>query len=148
MTYMIPVGRANRKASPVRYNGVNRMFDEFFSDMLSPSLSYSRETFKMDIQDNDSSYLVEADLPGVSKNEIKLALEENILTIEVEREQLSEEIQTNYVRKERKLSAMSRSIRLPDVKSEDIDAKLENGVLTVTVPKITKAEKVTQIEIN
>lgn len=148
MTYMIPVGRANRKTTPVRYSSVSNMFDDFFSDMWSPSVSHSDETFKMDIQDNDSSYLVEADLPGINKDEINLQLEENTLTIQVNREESDEQDQNNYVRRERKFSSMSRSIRLPDVKSEDIDAKLENGVLTVTVPKMTKAEKVTQIEIN
>lgn len=145
MTYMIPTGRAHRKAVPVN---VNRMFDAFFSDTFSPSPNYTGETFKMDIQDNDSSYLVEADLPGISKDEVKLELEENVLTIQVSKEQPNDEVQGNYVRKERQTSSMSRSIRLPDAKSEKIDAKLENGVLVVTVPKVTKEEKVTQIEIN
>lgn len=148
MTYMIPVGRTSRKTAPVRYTNVSNIFDDFFSDMWSPSVSHSSETFKMDIQDNDSSYLVEADLPGVNKDEINLQLEENVLTIQVSREESEEQEQNNYVRRERKFSSMNRSIRLADVKSEEIDAKLENGVLIITVPKVSKSEKVKQIEIN
>ena len=148
MTYMIPVGRTNRKTVPVRYTNVSNIFDDFFSDMWSPSVSHSSETFKMDIQDNDSSYLVEADLPGVNKDEINLQLEENVLTIQVSREESDEQEQNNYVRRERKISSMNRSIRLADVKSDEIDAKLENGVLIITVPKVSKSEKVKQIEIN
>jgi len=146
MTYMIPFNRPSRKTVPVRYNSVSNMIDDFFSDMWSPSMN-TQSSFKIDVQDKDSSYLIEADLPGVNKDEINLELEENTLRIQVKREETAEEEQGSYIHKERKYSSMSRSIYLRDVKADEIDAKLENGVLTVSVPKIAKSEKIRQIEI-
>ena len=146
MTYMIPTRRVKRN-TPVRYTGFNSLFDDFFSDMWTPALS-NGDSFKMDVKNTEDAYLVEADMPGVNKDEISLELEENVLTIQVKREEATEETEANYVHRERKVSSMSRSIRLRDVNADEIDAKLENGVLTVTLPKTDKSERVKQISVN
>lgn len=148
MPYMVPFNRVSRKNTPARYDSVNSMIDDFFGDFWSPAWEGAIESFKMDVQEKDDLYLIEADLPGVNKDEISLELEEDILRIQVKREESTEEKQDNYLHKERKVSSMSRSLRLHNVKSEDIEAKLENGVLTITMPKVSKDEKVKQIDIS
>lgn len=148
MTSMIPFNRVNKRIVPFEINNINSVLDDFFSDMWSPKLDYSTDTFKMDVQDMEESFVIEAEMPGIQKDEINLEMEENTLRIEVKREELKEENEKNYVHKERKFTSMSRKIYLRDVKEDEIDAKLENGVLTITVPKVERAEKVKQIDIN
>jgi len=148
MTSMIPFNRVNKRIVPFEINNINSVLDDFFSDMWSPKLDYSTDTFKMDVQDMEESFVIEAEMPGIQKDEINLEMEENTLRIEVKREELKEENEKNYVHKERKFTSMSRKIYLRDVKQYEIDAKLENGVLTITVPKVERAEKVKQIDIN
>ena len=148
MTSMIPFNRVNKRIVPFEINNINSVLDDFFSDMWSPKLDYSTDTFKMDVQDMEESFVIEAEMPGIQKDEINLEMEENTLRIEVKREEIKEENEKNYVHKERKFTSMSRKIYLRDVKEDEIDAKLENGVLTITVPKVERAEKVKQIDIN
>jgi len=148
MTSMIPFNRVNKRIVPFEINNINSVLDDFFSDMWSPKLDYSTDTFKMDVQDMEESFVIEAEMPGIQKDEINLEMEENTLRIEVKREELKEENEKNYVHKERKFTSMSRKIYLRDVKEDEIDAKLENGVLTITVPKVERTERVKQIDIN
>jgi len=148
MTSMIPFNRVNKRIVPFEINNINSVLDDFFSDMWSPKLDYSTDTFKMDVQDMEESFVIEAEMPGIQKDEINLEMEENTLRIEVKREELKEENEKNYVHKERKFISMSRKIYLRDVKEDEIDAKLENGVLTITVPKVERTERVKQIDIN
>jgi len=147
MTNMIPLNRRSSRVVPFEIASVGNMLDGFFNDMWSPTLSVSKDTFKVDVQDNDETYVIEADMPGISKDEISLELRENTLSINVKREEVTEETDKNYVHKERRFESMGRNIYLRDVKNEDIEAKLENGVLTITVPKVSEAQKVKQIDI-
>ena len=144
MTYMIPFNRRTNRTIPANFNN---MLDGFFGDTWSPTENFSRDTFKIDVQDSEKEYLIEADLPGVNKEEVNLEMRENTLSIQVSREEQSEENSNNYVHKERRYSSMSRSVYLKDVVTDEIDAKLENGVLTVTVPKVEESQLVKQISI-
>lgn len=109
--------------------------------------SLAGDTFKIDLQDNEKEYIVEAELPGIQKNEISLSLEEGRLQISVKKEEIKEETEKNYIHRERKFSAMTRNVFLADAASDDIKAKLTDGVLTIIVPKQVKPELTKQIEI-
>jgi len=109
------------------------MLDDFFSDnMLQQSRSLVRDTFKIDIEETETEYRVEAELPGIRKDEIGLSVEEENLCISVNR---SEEVKNegkNYIHRERRSSSMSRRVRLAGAKPDEIKAKLDEGILTVT----------------
>ncbi len=147
MTNLVPFNQRTRRIAPFEINNFSDMLDDFFTDMWSPRMDFSKDTFKIDVQDNETDYLIEADMPGIEKDEISLEMKENTLCISVNKSEEKTEEKKNYVHKERRVSSMSRSVYLRDVKQDEIEAKLENGVLQITVPKVEQADKVKQISI-
>lgn len=131
---------------------ITRPYDEFtdlmgqFFDRNLP-LSKAFSGIKVDVQETDKEYTVEADLPGIAKEEIRLDLVDNYLLIDVEQKQETDQENKNYVRKERSYMSSRRSVYLPNPKKEGIDAKLENGVLVIHIPKETEPQKNSGIEI-
>jgi len=121
--------------------------DEFFEEPMEGLSHQMQGSFKIDVQDLEDAYRVEADLPGVQKDEIKLDYRDGVLSICVNRAHESETEETNYIRRERRMASMSRSIRLPDVKATEIDARLEEGILRIDLPKSDDAERRIEIEV-
>lgn len=147
MTALIPFNRKRNDLMNTGFNDFQNMLDDFFADGWPMRRSLAGDTFKIDLQDNEKEYIVEAELPGFQKNEISLSLEEGRLQIAVKKEETKEETDKNYVHRERKFTAMTRNVFLADAASDDIKAKLTDGVLTITVPKQAKPELTRQIEI-
>ena len=114
--------------------------------------TFRRErTFRTDVKDNGDAYLLEADLPGFDKKDIALDLNGDTLTIRAERhsESENEDGKGNYLRVERSYGKFMRSYDVSGVDTAGIKAKYENGVLTLTLPKIQEAlPKTTQIAID
>lgn len=135
----------------VNYNKQNYfdLFDPFFNDFfgLDRNTKYN-EVMKTDIIDHDDSYEMKIDLPEVNKEDVKMSLEDGYLTIEAKVEKNTEN-NDKYIRKERYYGEYKRSYYIGDnVKEEDIDAKLENGVLNLTIKKKeVKAPEKKYIEI-
>lgn len=122
------------------------MFDDFFN---MPARQIQKDTFKVDVSENEKGYLVEADLPGVSKDQIDVQLEEEKLTISVNYEENKEDQdeEKNYIHRERRQVSMVRGCYLKDADAEHISAKLEDGVLTIEVPKAVPESNVHRIDI-
>ena len=110
-------------------------------------MNFNRGSFKVDIQDNQNEYVVEAHLPGVDKEEISLELDEERLTISIERQEKVDEQEKNYIHRESRYSSMSRSIYLRDSLDEEVKAKLDNGVLYISVSKQKNSKNTKRIEI-
>lgn len=146
MTKLVPFNRRNTGLLNTGFEDFYNMLDDFFSDNWSPR-SLERDTFKINVQQNDTEYLIEAELPGVNKEEIDLDLNEGRLTISVKREEKINEEKKNYIHRESRYSSMSRSIYLADADAKGIRAKLDNGVLNIAVPRQEKAVKAERIEI-
>jgi HSP20 family protein len=123
------------------------MLDDFFSDSWSPRRSLVGDTFKIDVQEDERGYVIDAELPGVKKEEINLELNDGKLTIGVQKEENSEKKKKNYIHKERRFSSMQRSVYLADAKTEEVKAKLEDGVLKIMIPKEVKVDNTQRIEI-
>ncbi len=102
----------------------------------------------MDVRDNENEYIVEAELPGVEKEEISLEFNDGRMTISVNRKEEIKEEKNNYIHRERRQSSMNRSVYLNDAKDEGIKASLENGLLRIVVPKKEDRKKSRRIEIN
>jgi len=133
------------------FTRINRLFDDVWaSDMpsnafASPELSGA---FRSDISEDEKAIYIEAELPGVKKEEIKLNLEDDVLTISAERKQETEEKKKNYHRVERIFGNFSRSFRLGDnIDKENIEATYDNGVLNLVLPKVEMPVTNKQIEV-
>ena len=93
--------------------------------------------FRCDIQDKGDHYLLEAELPGFQKEDIKLDVKDGILTITAEHKETNEERDSKggYIRRERRLGSFTRSFDISGVDEERITAAYKNGVLELSLPK-------------
>jgi len=101
-----------------------------------PALFTGDAQIRVDIKENEKEYIVEADLPGVKKEEINIELNNDRLTISVARNEEKE----NYIRKERRSGSYCRSFHVENVVEDKISAKFENGVLSMVLPKKESGE--------
>lgn len=111
---------------------------------LSPRLSHNGDlTFEWspssDISETDKEYVIRAQLPGVRKEDIKVNLQEGMISIEGERRQEKEEKGEKYHRVESVYGSFARSFSLPDnIKADAVRSDYKDGVLTVHIPKVEK----------
>ena len=123
------------------------MLDDFFNNSWIDNRSQMRSVFKMDVKDEENAFVVEAEMPGIKKEEIKIDYIDNQLIISVESQQEQNNDQNNYIHRERRYASQKRSIQLRDVDSSQIDARLEEGILKIVLPKLENKIAKTQIEI-
>ncbi|HCD36639.1 Hsp20/alpha crystallin family protein [Chlorobium phaeovibrioides] len=114
-----------------------KMFEDVFTDKVSPFFtSMMSPAFKVDISEDDKAIFIEADMPGMKKEDVTVSMEDDVLSISAEREHSEEEKKKGYHRIERSWGSLSRSFTVGDnVDSEHIDASYDNGVLKIVVPK-------------
>ncbi|MGI6776508.1 MAG: Hsp20/alpha crystallin family protein [Acetivibrionales bacterium] len=115
--------------------GFRNMFEDFFSDSFLPTFFSDSYPIRADIRETDKEFIIDAEIPGVKKEDIKLDLRDNVLTIGVEHNEETTEERKDYIRKERRYGAFSRSFNVENINQEDISAKYDNGILTITLPK-------------
>lgn len=123
---------------------IDRMFDEAFRSFgfNMPSLFGPTPGFNslfrpvVDISENDKSYTIKVEVPGVEEKDIQVQLEDDTLIIRGEKKHEQESEEENYHRVERSYGAFQRVLTLPDnANPESIKARFKNGVLTLTVEK-------------
>jgi HSP20 family protein len=103
---------------------------------------------QIDLADHGDEFVVTADLPGFKKEEIDVRCTDSRVTIRAEHDEEAEEREENYLRQERSHRAMQRTVTLPDpVDSESVSAKYNNGVLTLTLPKVEPSEEARNIDV-
>lgn len=138
MFEMVPFRRNNglRRRSD---NYVDRLFDDLFNDSIFPNALANNE-FNVDVKETETSYIVDADLPGVKKEAIEIDYENNYLSIRAKRDDIVEEKQDNYVRRERRYGQFSRSFYIDNVEEDKIEATFNDGVLKLTLPKKEKGK--------
>jgi HSP20 family protein len=140
--------------SPVSvFEEVERMLNDVRMGFVLPGNEiYRREGARMpnvDLREEDERYLVQAELPGMTKEDVTIETDGDVLRIIASKEQEVEEKQEGYIRRERGSMRFHRQMRLPgNVDRDKIKAKLENGVLEISLPKMTvEAEKKNKIEV-
>ncbi|AKB82874.1 Small heat shock protein HSP16.5 [Methanosarcina barkeri 3] len=103
----------------------------------------------IDIKDEDDKLVVTTDLPGINKEDVQINLKEDMLEISAKtRKEKETEEEEGYLRRERAYTQFYRAVRLPaSVKEEGSTAKIENGVLTITLPKMQMEESTKKIAI-
>jgi len=115
-------------------------FDRLFDDWLD---GHERAwTPAIDVVREDDHLVLRADLPGIKPDEVKLEVEDDILTVSGEHRESTEEKDKNYVRRERRYGSFSRSMTLPQgVDAKKIKAKTHDGVVEVMIPLPKEAKK-------
>ncbi len=121
---------------------VNRLFDDFFGGpLVSGERNLTAWDPVVDIREDTDAYFVHAELPGVKKEEIRITMQDNLLTIRGEKKQELEKKESNYHRIERSFGSFERSFTLPaTVKTDKVDANFADGVLTIVLPKTEEAK--------
>ncbi len=141
-------GMMNRPSDFFNFDSFSNFVDSFFNTDFFPQAQNVGQ-MKVDIKDQDNKYILEAELPGVNKDEITVELKDDMLTISVQRDERFEETKENYIRKERRYGSQSRSFYVENVNAEDIKANFENGILSISLPKKeVKANNSKKIDIN
>ena len=131
----------------VPYRTSADQYAPLLGDLLRPFLSVPAggmlRTPDADVMETDKEIRLTVEMPGMRPDEIRIEAENNVLTISGEkREERSEGEDGSYQLTERRFGRFSRSFVLPrDVESDRIDARYENGVLTITIPKSEKAQR-------
>lgn len=145
--------------SIVRYNpalndfvptSFSNLVDRFFNDSLGRS-GGSAYSFvpKVDIVENSNAYEIQVAVPGVKKEDFKIDLNDNVLTISGERKFTKEKKENNLHSIETQYGSFGRSFSLPEnVDASKIDAKYNDGILEITIPKDEKKVVKTSIKVN
>jgi HSP20 family protein len=130
-------------------NEMNRLFNTFF-EQPAPGRGNGgarRWMPAMDLVETADHYVLRADLPGLSDEDVNVQLEDNMLTISGERKAEHESEQEGYYRLERAFGAFSRSLTLPDgVEPDGVQAHFDRGVLEIRIPKPAQ-KKPRQVQI-
>lgn len=129
------------------HDRIQRYFEDFvnfgfsFTDNFNP---------RIDISEDDNDINVVAEIPGVKKEDLKITLQDNILTIEGEKKKEEEKKGKNYYRSERVFGSFKRSFTLPtEVDADKVEAKFEDGTLKINLKKLNpkpKNEKIIELK--
>jgi len=127
---------------------MNRLFEESLVPNMPATKAGQGFTPALDLSETADAYMVEVAVPGMKAEDLKLTFENGVLTIAGEVKQETEQKERNYHRVERRYGRFSRTITFPTtVKGDAIEAKLEHGVLNLSLPKAEEV-KPRQININ
>lgn len=140
------VPRENREAMTLR-DAIDRLFEESF---VRPWAYFGRggeQGMALDVYDESDHVTVEAAIPGVKPEDVDVRVEGNVLTIRAETKQSKDVSEDRYTYKECYRGVMQRSISISaEVDAEKAEAKLDNGVLKLTLPKVER-ERTRHIEV-
>ena len=131
----------------IRYNPsrwldfpLERMFDEFWGRTAPEATAVEAWAPRVDISEEDTAVLLTAELPGVSKDDVKVELKDGVLTLSGEKKSEHKEEKNGFYRSERVYGSFTRSFTVPEtLDAEKIEAEYANGVLRLTLPKRPEA---------
>ena len=131
----------------IRYNPsrwldfpLERMFDEFWGRTAPEATAVETWAPRVDISEEDTAVLLTAELPGVSKDDVKVELKDGVLTLSGEKKSEHKEEKNGFYRSERVYGSFTRSFTVPEtLDAEKIEAEYANGVLRLTLPKRPEA---------
>ncbi len=125
----------NRSIMPFPFNDIERFWaDDFFGGVTEFAP-------KMDIYQKEDSVMVELPLPGIDPKDVKIVIENDVLTVSGHAEEKKEVKREDYYRKETRSGHFTRSVVLPmPVKNADAQARYDKGILTIELPKDEQAK--------
>ncbi len=140
------------KFGPVKdFEDINNRIHNFVDDLpnVKFNLGFSFKP-RVDLYSDSENYFIEMDVPGIAKDELKISLHNNVLSISGEKKNSNEgNKKFTYLKNERSFGAFSREFNLPEeINSDKVSASFENGVLKVVLEKAEKVETKKEIKIN
>lgn len=124
-------------------NGIDKLFEDFFKDeaILAPFASNGKMLPAIDVNETDEAITVDAEMPGLKQEEIKVSVEDGVLQISAERKEEKDEKKKNVHRSERYYGKLERRLALPSsVEEGKVEATYKDGVLHLTLPKKVSAK--------
>jgi len=116
--------------------------DPFFRSFFNSADGMNASGFRVDIREKDDAYLIEAELPGLSEDQINLTVDEGMLTISADYQSENSQEDSGRLYCERRSGHMERSFNLENIDADNIGANYKNGILYVTLPKEKPEEKI------
>ncbi len=142
----LPIRRDSERTVTSLQTEINRLFEDFWRDPFSMRKfgmwTMAGETFspQVDLRETEKAYVLCAELPGLSENDIEISLENQVLRLKGEKRAEREEKEGNYYVTERSFGSFYREFALPnDVDEDNIEASFKNGVLNINLPKHPEA---------
>ena len=121
-----------------------RLFDDRFDRLVERAFGRDRQAPwmpAMDVYETDEKVVVAVELPGIKAEDVEVSVEDSTLTVSGKREFASEVTEESYHRIERRYGSFSRAVSLPpQVDTAKVEARFEDGILTVEVPKVEKVK--------
>lgn len=139
---MALIRRTNPRVTlPTLQDRINRMFDEVFPSTEREDFGLFAWQPTVDTYEKDDAIEINAELPGVNKDDIAIDVQNNVLSISGERKHDENVNENNCYRRERFYGKFQRAFTLPEgVDTDNIDASYADGVLKVTIPKTEKSQ--------
>ncbi len=145
---LVPYSRKNDGVSRRDdFFGIDRFFDDFFRDPFFARVSSMVSPIRADVKENEREYIVEAEIPGVRKEDIVIDLHDDVLTLGVDVKDEKNEDKNGYIYRERSSGSYRRSFHMENIRNEDVKASYKDGILTVTLPKDEHGKAKRRIEI-
>ena len=121
---------------------MNRLFHEYFTRAPEKMEGDNYPWIPVvDIFETEDEIKVVAEIPGIKKDDVKISLQDNVLTLKGEKKQEKEEKDKNFHRVERSYGSFQRSFSLPAaVQADKVKANYKDGILTITLPKVEEAK--------
>ncbi|MEY8745932.1 Hsp20/alpha crystallin family protein [Paenibacillus tundrae] len=126
-----------RKRNEDLFGHMLKSFNDMFDHPWVSPLATSNQPFRTDIREEENKYLIEADLPGIAKQDIDIQVQGNELIIRAKRHEFQEhkDDSNRIIRQERRSGEFLRRFYVERIDEENIKARLEDGVLKLEVPK-------------
>ncbi|MFO7814180.1 MAG: Hsp20/alpha crystallin family protein [Halanaerobiales bacterium] len=128
---LIP-GRRKEKRMPEK---TEDPFDALWNSFFDNVMDRSEIGFRTDVMEKDDKYIINAELPGMEKEDINIEMDDNYLTISANNEHYEEEEEGGYIRRERRRGSYCRSFYVENINEDGIEAEYDNGILEITLPK-------------
>jgi HSP20 family protein len=121
---------------------LRRAMDRMFDRALDTDSEWQPVAWNLalDVAENKDEFLIKASIPGINPDDLEITYTDNVLTIKGETKEEKEIKEDQYHLRERRFGTFSRSITLPKIKAEAIEARYEAGVLTLKLPKVEEAK--------
>lgn len=130
---------------PKRFQGLRLPEFPFFeAEFMKPffgGLDSARAAFRVDVRDEGENYVLEAELPGLCRDDIKVDVEEGMLTISAQWTDDAQSERRDYVINERRSGRVQRAFALDNVLEDEISAEYANGMLMIKLPKRERMER-------
>lgn len=123
-----------------RNGGMFDYFDRMMNDSFFGGFEKELAPCRTDILDKGDKFVLKADMPGFNKEDIKIDIEGNQLTISAEHKEETKEDRKDFIRKERRYGALSRSFDIEGIDANGISASYESGVLQLELPKLVETK--------